>query len=167
MALTVFLAVGTTVNGLNGNLPNQKLSLITEGCYLNSTMDTDHSIASTYMQTDSDMLRNNSWKDEETSGLMSFFSVSYIWQNVISVLGTVIFGLIISVIVNKFSKGSINLPVPSRYMSPLIVKMWRKLLSEETFHYWIDDENKDAHKKEIESDCRETRPTAFTEKTQL
>ncbi|ODN05896.1 Sodium-coupled monocarboxylate transporter 2 [Orchesella cincta] len=133
ISLTLFLGIGSTINGINGNLPNQKLPLRTNGCYLN--------------ESDSNSLWKEineqvSWKEEEHSGIINFFSVSYIWHPAVAVLGTVIFGLIFSTIVNVFIAP--EYPVKEEYMSPLIVKMWKKVLSDEMFHRFIQEDDTNA-----------------------
>lgn len=139
IVLTLFLGIGSTINGLNGNLPNQKLSLETDGCYVvNST--TDYWVAQQNSFADrQSLLMSSSWKEEEYSFILDLFSVSYIWHPFVAVVGTVMFGLIFSAIVNFFVEP--KHPVKSKYMSPILVKIWRKVLSDNMFKYWIEDED--------------------------
>lgn len=142
IAVTLFLGIGSTINGLNGNLPNQKLSLQTDGCYMeNSTTAglTNSWVAQQDPFDHQSLLKSSSWKEEEYSTLLDLFSVSYIWHPFVAVVGTVMFGLLFSTIVNCFVEP--KHPVKAKYMSPIVVKIWRKVLSDNMFKYWIEDED--------------------------
>jgi hypothetical protein len=144
LAMTLFLGIGSIIAGNDGKLPNQKLSLRTDGCYLNETDSYD---------IDQNFLRTNvAWKEQDYPGLDNIFAMSYLWQPLIPVVGTVVFGLIFSAIVNLLRKTDPT-PVKTKYMTPIILSMWVKLLGRKRLTKWIrfeDDEdvNGNGFKKE-------------------
>lgn len=137
IGLSLLLGIGSTINGLNGNLPNQKLPLSTEGCFLNDSTTVVPSTWIAELPSNTMSRHEVAWKEEEYSGIINLFSVSYIWHPFVAVVGTVILGLIFSLIVNLFVEP--KHPIKASYLSPLVVKMWRKILSDDWYYYWIDD----------------------------
>lgn len=123
LILTLFIGVGSIVEGNAGNLSNQKLPLRTDGCYLNESLG--------------GLIESTNWKDIEYSGMNNLLGISYLWQPAIPVCGSIIFGLIFSIIYRLFRKQG---PVKAKYMTPIIVSLWQKILSEKTFNDWIETE---------------------------
>jgi len=147
LVITLFLGVGTIIAGNAGDLPNQKLPLRTDGCYLNTTESLrSYPIESMLMKA------NTAWKDEEYSTLTNLFSISYLWQPMITLFSTVIFGLLFSLIINVYKRSP---PVKEKYMTPIIVSMWKAILGKERLESWIefeeDDINDNKSKKDSET----------------
>lgn len=163
--LTLFIGVGSILDGNEGLLPNQKLPLRTDGCYINDTIDDfTTTISSMFGDSRSGSIISSyptSWKDEEYSALTKLFSVAYLWQPVITVLSTIIFGLLFSIMINLWRKNGEKgdrhrQPVKSRYLSPHILTMWVKLLGKDRLKDWVEFEDED----EDVQDSKEERKTA-------
>lgn len=142
LTITLFLGIGSILAGNAKELPNQKLPLRTDGCYWNETDVTSNFI------TRFSISENDGWKDQEYSTLNTIFSISYLWQPLITVVSSVVFGLLFSVIINQYRKSP---PVKSRYLSPYIVTMWVKILGKEKLEQWIEfeDENTDMNENDL------------------
>jgi hypothetical protein len=143
----LFLGIGSILAGNAKELPNQKLPLRTDGCYLNeSDIGYSSNLLPRFHISD-----NDGWKDQEYSTINTIFSISYLWQPLITILSSVIFGLLFSLIINQYRKAP---PVKSRYLSPLVLKMWVKILGKKRLENWIEfepeetDENENQVKKE-------------------
>ncbi|XP_021948921.1 sodium-coupled monocarboxylate transporter 1 [Folsomia candida] len=144
LSITLFLGLGSIMAGNAGNLPNQKLPLRTDGCYLNET-----TIFSSNLNSPFSIRDNDAWKDKEYSTLNTIFSISYLWQPLITIVGSVVFGLFFSIIVNMYRKSP---PVKSRYLSPLILKMWLKILGRTRLESWIEFEDEDENANKTKKD---------------
>lgn len=134
LILTLFIGIGSIIEGNAGHLSNQKLPLREDGCYINET-----TTESTILSEISPRF-NKQWKDVEYSDLNNLFGISYLWLPAITVSSAIIFGLIFSMVINIWRKPP---PVKAKYMTPMIVTMWRKILGEERIRHWVDfsDEN--------------------------
>ena len=132
LIITIFIGVGSIVAGNAKNLPNQKLPLRQDGCYVNST--DLYSTANSFFS--SPMVKSEpEWKQLEYSGLNNFLGVSYLWHPLITVVTTVVFGLIFSFIINKYKKSK---PVKVKYLTPVVLKFWVKVLGKERLEGWVD-----------------------------
>lgn len=134
LVLTLFFGLGSILTGNAGNLPNQKLPLRNDGCYLNNTEE--EYIFSTLVNK----IKTDDWKDKEYSGLTNAFAISYLWLPVITILSTIFFGLLFSAIVNMFKASP---PVKSRYMTPIILSMWVAILGKKRLESWVEFEIED------------------------
>jgi hypothetical protein len=135
LAVTIFIGVGSIVAGNAGNLPNQKLPLSQDGCYLiNSTHST---LSPSSFYTDPSIMKTSSpsWKDLEYSGLNNFLAVSYLWHPLITVVTTVLFGLAFSLIINQFQKSK---PVKIKYLTPIVLTFWVWVLGKKKLEGWVD-----------------------------
>jgi len=99
LGLTLFFGIGSIIKNNAGELTNQKLPLRTDGCYRNETLTSF--LSSTQQYTSK---ANDAWKDEIYSPLNNVLSISYLWPPLVTVVTTVIFGLLFSVIINAFTK---------------------------------------------------------------
>ncbi|ODN05898.1 Sodium-coupled monocarboxylate transporter 2 [Orchesella cincta] len=142
LVLTLFIGIGSIVEGNAGKLSNQKLSVSTEECYINETTNSFYSPNDT-----APSLRfNTDWKNVEYSPLHNLLGISYLWLPAITIVGSIVFGLIFSMIINTFKKPK---PVKAKYMTPIIVSMWVKIFGEKKASEWIDfhDEDEQMPKK--------------------
>jgi len=136
LVLTLFLGIGSILAGNDKRLPSQKLFLRTDGCYTN---DTDPFFNLTIPR------HNTEWKDIELEGADNLYAMSYLWQPIVPIVGTVVFGFIFSIIINMLRKTEPT-PVKTRFMTPIMVSMWVKLLGKEKLSRWMqfEDDERDA-----------------------
>ena len=69
----------------------------------------------------------SNWKDCYDSGLLKFFSVSYMWQPAIGCLVTVVFGMLFSFAYRKYRGPGALQPVKSKLIIPVMLTLWMKL----------------------------------------
>jgi hypothetical protein len=131
--MSLFFGIGAILAENAGKLPNQKLPLRTDGCYYywNESVAISSEFAS--------VGENTFWKDEEYSGLDNLFAISFQWQPMIPVVGTVLFGLIFSVVVNVVRKDR-NSPVKEKYLTPVVLSMWVKVFGKVEVSRWVEFE---------------------------
>lgn len=135
LTITLFIGIGSIIQGNAGKLSNQKLPLRTDGCYLNTTLT---SYRAPVITTSYSPRINTAWKDVEYSGINNLFGISYLWLPAITVVSAIVFGLIFSFAINAFWKRSA--PVKAKYMTPIILRMWKRLLGEERLQGWVEFE---------------------------
>jgi hypothetical protein len=135
--ISLFFGIGAILAGNAGKLPSQKLPLRTDGCYCWNESGT---ISSELSSVERLSLRENTfWKDEEYSGFDNLFAISFQWQPMIPVIGTILFGLIFSVVVNVVRKVR-NRLVKEKYLSPVILSMWVKVFGKVEVSRWVEFE---------------------------
>lgn len=137
LAVTLFVGIGSIVANNAKELPNQKLPLRTDGCYVNEST----SVLSSTLPLRFSISDNDGWKDQEYSTLTNIFAISYLWHPLITVVSSVIFGFLFSVIVNMKRK---QRRVKSHYLTPLVLKLWVKILGREYMERWVEFEDKDS-----------------------
>ncbi|XP_035714145.1 sodium-coupled monocarboxylate transporter 1 isoform X2 [Folsomia candida] len=142
LAITLFIGVGSILQGNEGLLPVQKLPLRTDGCYVNEMLqDTFFSPA------------GKGWKDEDYSPLTKIFSIAYLWQPAITIMSTLIFGMLFSIIIN--ASGGNNgrkRRVKSRYLSPHVLSMWVYIFGSERMKKWVEfEEDEDVARNKIDN----------------
>lgn len=156
LILTLFIGIGSIVQGNAGKLSNQKLSLRTDGCYLNTTtVSPENYFIATSPEDDLSLSPrfNTAWKDEEYSALNNLFGISYLWLPAITVASTIIFGLIFSIIINMTMKKRALVKV--KHLTPIVAKMWVKILGKERLLNWIDfSTDDDTDKKKNDANNR-------------
>lgn len=79
--------------------------------------------------------QNIAWKDEEYNTLTQVLSISYIWPPLVTVVSTVVFGLLFSVVINMFKKPP---KVKAIYMTPIILSFWKWFYGMEKLGQWVD-----------------------------
>lgn len=139
VGITLFFGIGSIMKNNAHELPDQTLPVRTDGCYINET------IKSFVDSSPYSMKQNIAWKDESYTPLTKVLSISYLWQPVITIVSTVVFGLLFSLIINIFKKSP---KVKAKYMTPLILSMWKRILGVERLSHWIDfddDDEEDSH----------------------
>jgi hypothetical protein len=137
LVISLFFGIGAILAGNAGKLPSQKLPLRTDGCYC---WNESGAISSDLSSVERLSLRENtSWKDEEYSGFDNLFAISFQWQPMIPVVGTILFGLIFSVVVNVVRKVR-NRPVKEKYLTPVILSMWVKVFGKVEVSRWVEFE---------------------------
>lgn len=137
--MTLFFGIGSIIKNNAGELPDQRLPLRTDGCYINET------ISATFFDSSQHSLRQNvAWKDETYTPLTQVLSISYLWQPLVTIVSTVVFGLLFSFIINIFTKPP---KVKALYMTPIIVSMWKSIFGVKKLSQWIDfdDDEEDDH----------------------
>lgn len=87
IGLTLFFGLGSILKNNAGELPNQRLSLRTDGCYVNETR-------TSYMDDIEQYSFKQAWKDETYTPLTQALSISYLWQPLVTLVSTVVFGLL-------------------------------------------------------------------------
>lgn len=134
ISLTLFFGIGSIIKGNANELPNQRLPLRTDGCYVDDSM--------TFFNTTQQytLKQNVAWKDETYSPLTTVLSISYLWQPLITIVGTVIFGLLFSFVVNLFKRPP---KVKTKFMTPIILSMWIRILGVKRLRYWLDFDDED------------------------
>lgn len=160
LVLTLFIGIGSIIQGNAGKLSNQKLPLRTDGCYILEN-ETQSSTVNYFIVEDSDQFSvrgNTAWKDEEFSALNSLFGISYLWLPAITVCSAIIFGLIFSMLINIKSKQA---PVKEKYLTPIIVTMWKKILDPERLKRWIEFESIDDNNKKFAQICTVTNGNGY------
>lgn len=144
VGMTLFFGIGSIMKNNAGELPNQMLPVRTDGCYINETITT-FADSSPYS-----MKQNVEWKDETYTTLTKVLSISYLWQPVITIVGTVVFGLLFSLIINMFQKSP---KVKSKLMTPIILSMWKKILGVDKLSRWIDFDDHDEEDNHANEDA--------------
>lgn len=135
VVLTLFFGIGSILKNNAGELPDQRLSLRTDGCYVNETLSRSYIDSSHYS-----FKQNVEWKDESYTTLTEVLSISYLWQPLVTLVSTVVFGLLFSFIVNLFKKPT---KVKAKYMTPIILSMWIWILGVNRLSNWIDFDDSD------------------------
>ncbi|CAL8112703.1 unnamed protein product [Orchesella dallaii] len=144
LALTLFIGIGSIVEGNAEKLSNQKLDLRTDGCYINETINS--TIASPYLHNSETSLRfNTDWKEIEYDALHNLLGMSYLWLPAITVVSAIVLGLVFSMLLNMWKKSP---PVKAKFMTPIIVSMWVKILGEKKVSEWIDFHDEDEREKD-------------------
>lgn len=92
---------------------------------------------------------NTAWKEEEYSSLNNIFAISYLWQPLITVVSTVVFGLIFSLCIQTRKKYA---RVKSGYLTPLVTSMWIKIFGKDRLAQWVEFEDLNANKLENPKD---------------
>jgi hypothetical protein len=138
LVISLFFGIGAVLSGNAGNLPDQKLPLRTDGCYQNesvSTMDILPLKESTF------------WKEQEYSTLDNLFAISFQWQPMIPVVGTIVFGLMFSIVVNIVRKVE-SIPVKQRYLTPVTLSMWVNVFGKKGLSRWVEFDVFDSDKQQ-------------------
>jgi drug/metabolite transporter (DMT)-like permease len=76
------------------------------------------------------------WKNNDDAFLIKFLSVSYMWYSGLGCILMVVFGLLFSYAVSRFSNDKPKL-VNSTYISPPILRLWNWVLTKERMKTWI------------------------------
>lgn len=135
VVLTLFFGIGSILKNNAGELPDQRLPLRTDGCYVNETLSRSYIDSSHYS-----FKQNVEWKDESYTTLTEVLSISYLWQPLVTLVSTVVFGLLFSFIVNLFKKPT---KVKAKYMTPIILSIWIRILGVNRLSNWIDFDDSD------------------------
>ncbi|KAJ6645757.1 Sodium-coupled monocarboxylate transporter 1 [Pseudolycoriella hygida] len=143
IAMTLFFGLGSILKNNAGELPDQRLHVRTDGCYVNETITTSFDSALYSAK------QNVAWKDETYPPLTEVLSISYLWQPLITIVSTVVFGLLFSVVINVFKKPP---KVKAKYMTPIILSIWKKIYSEKRLNYWIDFSDDDVVDVHVSND---------------
>lgn len=107
------------------------------------------------MESSQYSLRQNvAWKEESYSTMTQVLSISYLWQPVLTIVSTVVFGLLFSLIVNIFQKPP---RVKAKYMTPIIMSMYKKILSAERLNSLFDFDDDDEEEEYKGDDDATTR----------
>lgn len=142
VALTLFIGVGSILAGNDSKLPNQKLPFGNDGCYLNGTLTTEAAATTLARFTTT----SSNWKDQEYSSIINVLSLSYMWQGIVPVFCTIIFGLIFSLIVRRFRKFP---KFSSAFMSQPILKLWIFLRGRDNLRHLIEFEDENVKKPSV------------------
>lgn len=120
----MFIALGSSISGGLGDLPNQKCSLSTEAC-------TDFFTDTSSIKNVTHLIRPaDTWKDIDYSGYTDFMSVSYLYFPMIATLATIVFGLICSGIVSLLGLSKNDKRVSADCISPPCLWFWKKICPE-------------------------------------
>lgn len=132
MALSAFVGVGNIFAGRAGELPDQKLTLSTDGCPLVNNTGSKTLNEIRYVSI-------GDWKEDhaDDSGLMKLWSISFLWQPAVGILSTIILGMICSGIVILFQKNEPK-KVNHSLLSPPFIKLWQKIFGQKRINRWID-----------------------------
>ncbi|KAG4077554.1 hypothetical protein HA402_002981 [Bradysia odoriphaga] len=123
--ITTFILMITFIIGnlLAEGLPDQRLTLDTSGCPAqNVTMIS--------------VISSTSWKDVEYSGITKLLSVSYMWYSAMGCVLCVFFGLVFSLVISYWDKGSRKLVNP-KCISPPIMTLLNKWFPKH-IQQWVD-----------------------------
>lgn len=136
VGVTLFFGIGSIIKNNAGELPDQRLPVRTDGCYINETIS-----ATTFFDSSQYSVKQNvAWKDETYTPLTQVLSISYLWQPLVTIVSTVVFGLLFSFVINIFKKPP---KVKAKYMTPLILSMWKGIFSAKKLNQWIDFDDDD------------------------
>jgi len=141
-----FVGLGGILAGRENKLPDQRLTLRTDGCALvgNETV-TERSFNhnSFFGRNDlPDIIAPGDWKEDHAgdSALIKIWSTSYMWQPAIATFVTFFVAMIVSGILVSLRKG--NPPkVNASLLGKPFVALWRKLFGEKYLEKWIDFES--------------------------
>lgn len=120
-ALSIFIGLGSSISGGNGDLPNQKCSFSTEGCsdFFTNTESIKYVTHSTRP--------SETWKNQEYSRYIQLMSISYLYFPMIGTFGTIIFGLIFSWVVSVLGLSKDDKKVSIDCISPPFMWLWKKV----------------------------------------
>ncbi len=141
IAISAFVGLGNIIAGINDELPNQKLPLLTSGCQLvNETAEelftTTPAVLGHDLFASPHLRANTAWKNRDDSFALRVWSISYIWQPGIGGLSTLFFGLIFSALVLLRKKRAPR--VNESLLSVPFTNMWKRLFGMEYLEKWVD-----------------------------
>lgn len=148
VGLTLFFGIGSIIKNNAAELPDQRLPLRTDGCYIDEPMTSFFNNSQQFT-----LKQNDAWKDEMYSPLTKVLSISYLWQPVIPIVGTVIFGLLFSIVINIFKRPK---RVKANYMTPIILSMWIRILGVKRLQNWIDFDDDEVEQANIDAVSRDS-----------
>jgi hypothetical protein len=80
---------------------------------------------------------NTFWKEQDYPALDNLFAISFQWQPMIPVVGTIVFGLMFSIVVNIVRKVE-SIPVKQKYLTPVTLSMWVNVFGKKGLSRWVE-----------------------------
>lgn len=153
IGMTLFFGIGSIVKNNAQELPDQRLPLRTDGCYIDESATFFNS---TQQYT---MKQNAAWKDETYSPLTTILSISYLWPPLVTIVSTVVFGLLFSFVINLFKRPP---KVKTTYMTPIVLSMWISILGRDRLRFWLDFDDEDGNSENNPDSRRNSIPVTLS-----
>lgn len=123
LVLTLMISAGAII--WEDELPNQKLELSQAGCV-------DAKLFNSYTMV---YPRNEDWKNNGDSFLVKVISLAPTWFPGLGNISTIVIGLIFSLLLRRFQDIK---PVPRRYISPPVLRLYDRVFSTEYMNKWVE-----------------------------
>ena len=137
LVISGFVGLGSVIASLEDKLPNQKLSF--GQCILTNGNESSTARFSPIQRINTD------WKVEHAndSFFLKLFSMSYLYQTALSTLGTIVFGIICSLVIlvsGRYRDKHTHSKVNVRLLSRPLLSLWVRIFGKERMSHWVDFE---------------------------